>query len=101
MSQPPSSPRTAKRFGILFLKGIGILAINIGLLFIIAKIFPLPKGQGFQYVAHPLWALIFGLIAAVGFILVAFFTKNSEWKVFLTAVVCSGLISLYIFTVMV
>lgn len=96
----PSPPRTAKRLGLLFLKGIGILAINIGLLFVIAKIFPLPKGQGFQYVAHPLWAIIFGIVSAVGFVLIAFFTNNNERNVFIGAIAGSGLISLFIFTLL-
>jgi len=55
--------------GGIILKAILLLVIEVGIMLLIGQLFPLPKGQGLQYVAHPFWALVFSLLSVIPYAL--------------------------------
>lgn len=86
-----------KRGLLLFAKMLLIAALNIGGVFLAAKLLPLPKGEGLAYVAHPFFALVFGLLAAVVYFILSWIWPVYERKLLIGALVASLLISLLIF----
>jgi hypothetical protein len=87
----------AKRGLMLFAKMLMVAALNIGGVFVVARLLPLPKGQGFAYVAHPFFALAFGLLAAVAYFILSWIWQKYERRLLIGALVASGLFSLLIF----
>lgn len=90
-TDPPS-------IGVRLLKGLIVLLLSIGGLFLIARLFPLPKGMGLQYVAHPVWALGGAALATLGYLIAAFARPIYEAKAFWMALLASLGFSLLIFT---
>lgn len=86
-----------KRGLMLLAKMLLAAAINIAGVFVIAKVFPLPQGQGLAYVAHPFFALVFGLLAAAAYFIGAWVRPLFEKRAFLLAIAASWLVSLLIF----
>lgn len=65
---------------------------------LIAKVlFPLPKGMGFQYVMHPIFALGGIVLAAMGYVIMAFVRPETESKVFWLALISTLAFSTLIF----
>ncbi|MEM7369224.1 MAG: hypothetical protein AAF587_11540 [Bacteroidota bacterium] len=84
--------------GIRLLKALLVLLLSLGGLFLISRIFPLPRGMGLQYVAHPLYALGGIVLATVGYLITAFVKPVNETKAFWISLTASLGFSLLIFT---
>ncbi|MEL7531023.1 MAG: hypothetical protein AAFN10_06935 [Bacteroidota bacterium] len=83
--------------GGIILKAFLLLLLEIGLLILISRLFPLPKGQGLQYVAHPFWALIFSLLSVIIYGVAAGRKASQQWIWFFSALGLSTAIHLLIF----
>lgn len=92
-----SNPSSGKRALILLLKLVLVAAINLIGVFVMAKLFPLPKGQGLAYVAHPFFALMGGLFTAVVYFILSWMRPRYERILLVAAIAISWLISLLIF----
>lgn len=88
---------TAKRGLMLLAKMLVVALLNIGGVFLVARLLPLPKGQGLAYVAHPFFALAFGLLAAVAYFILSWIWPGYERRLWIGALAASLLISLLIF----
>lgn len=66
--------QTLRALGVFLLVAVGAV---VGL-WAVARLWPLPKGQGLAYVAHPFWALIGGGLSAVG-ALIACLKQPARW----------------------
>ncbi|MEZ4773417.1 MAG: hypothetical protein R3D00_09575 [Bacteroidia bacterium] len=75
-----------------------VILVSLGTLFLIAKIFPLPKNQGLAYVAHPLYALGGNLLAGIVYFILSSTRRFPDNWLFWICVGGSGLLSLVIFT---
>ena len=83
--------------GGIILKAILLLALEIGLMWIISQVFPLPKGQGLQYAAHAFWALLFSLITVIVYAIGAGLRPPKQWIWFFSALGISVGLHLLIF----
>ena len=83
--------------GGIVLKAILLLVLEVGTLMLIGRLFPLPKGQGLQYVAHPFWALVFSLLSVIIYGIGAGRNPKQQWIWFLGAFAASSAIHLLIF----
>ena len=86
-----------KRGLLLLAKMLLVAALNVGSVFLVARLLPLPKGQGLAYVAHPFFALVFGLLVAVAYFILSWIWPMHERWLFIGALIASALISLLIF----
>lgn len=92
MPSPGLSPRLRALLVFLLVAGLGVAG-----LFAVAQWWPLPKGQGLAYVAHPFWALI-GAGGAALVALLGCLTQPQRWYMWLIATTgASWLISALIF----
>lgn len=92
------NPKSKSRFGLmLLLKMLLVVAINIAGVFVMAKTFPLPKGQGLAYVAHPFFALVGGALAGVAYFVLSWVWKSRELLLLFLAIVASWFFSFLIF----
>lgn len=79
-------------------KTVLVIVLSFGILFLVAKIFPLPKNQGLAYVAHPFYALGGNLLAGIVYFVLSVSKRFSDNWLFWICVGGSGLLSLLIFT---
>ncbi|MEM7658802.1 MAG: hypothetical protein AAF399_21945 [Bacteroidota bacterium] len=79
---PFASASTPLSPGWVILKMILLLIATIMGVFLAAKLFPLPKGQGLAYVAHPFFALAGGGIISVVYLILGLTKSPGENKVF-------------------
>ena len=68
--------------GWVILKTVLLLVGTILGVFLAARLFPLPKGQGLAYVAHPFLALAGGGILSVVYLILGLAKSPGENKVF-------------------
>ena len=98
MNASPHKASNTPSLGLRLLKALLVLLLSFGGLLLIAKLFPLPKGMGLQYVAHPFWAMVGIVLATIGYLISAFVRPLSESKSFWIALIASLGWSLLIFT---
>lgn len=71
--------------------GISIILINLLLMYILALVFPPPKGTGFDGLDYALKPVFFSLIVTVIFIITALLRKNRYMHFYLLSLIlCFG-----------
>ncbi|MEL6650167.1 MAG: hypothetical protein AAFQ87_05095 [Bacteroidota bacterium] len=86
-----------QRIGGIALLALLLLILEFGSLLLVGKLFPLPKGQGLQYVAHPFWALVGSCLTVIAFVVMMARQPDRRWRWFIGAFLLSLLIHLLIF----
>ena len=83
-----------------FLLAVLLFICGFGIMFVVARIFPLPKGQGLAYVAHPLWGLAGILLTSVVYVIGVNSRPERIWRWFAGGAVAILLWSLFVFTLL-
>ncbi|RMG72894.1 MAG: hypothetical protein D6722_04560 [Bacteroidetes bacterium] len=85
----------------MVLKTLVLLVLGIAGVFLAARLFPLPKGQGLAYVAHPFLALMGGVVTGIVYLIVGLAKVKAENQVFWGGLLASLAWSLAVFSLLV
>ncbi|MEO0468743.1 MAG: hypothetical protein AAF206_03910 [Bacteroidota bacterium] len=89
-----------KSFLKSFFLAVLLSVCGFGIMLMIAKAFPLPRGQGLAYVAHPIWGLAGIGLTALVYLLGVNRRPQRIWYWFAGGLLITLLWSLFVFTLL-